>query len=158
MRELKSLPSSIAIDTGPLLLPITREPGWDKIRRLLVMHERGVVTLYVGLFNISELSYAMYRLGFDEETALKYSILVSERLNIIKDVQYATWMSKIRIRSYEHGYNIPWGDISSAAVALSLDIPVVALDEDKHFNYIALLGSELGRTIRIIRVVRDLKV
>jgi len=58
-KELKSLPSNIAIDTGSLILPITREPGWCKIRKLLHMHEEGEVMPHIGLFNISEIVYAM---------------------------------------------------------------------------------------------------
>ena len=66
MRGLRNLPSSIAIDTGPLLLPITRERGWNKVRELLEMHE------------------------IDMELALKYARLVYEKLEIVKDIRYTT--------------------------------------------------------------------
>ncbi len=158
MRGLRNLPSSIAIDTGPLLLPITRERGWNKVRELLEMHERGEITIYVGLFNICELAYAMYRLGFDMELALKYARLVYEKLEIVKDIRYTTWMSTLRVGAYEHKYNIPWGDISSAAVALTLNIPVIVLDEDKHFDHIALVSNKLGRTLQAIHIIKDLRI
>ena len=152
MRELRSLPDNIVIDTGPLLLPLTREPGWDKVRKLLVMHERGEITLHVGLFNIAELISAMHRLGYDMEISLRYATLVSEKLNVINDIQYTMWMGKLRVGAYQRGYNIPWGDISSAAVAISLNIPVLILDEDKHFDQIMMICNKLGNTIQIIRV------
>jgi len=66
MRGLRNLPSSIAIDTGSLLLPITRERGWNKVRELLEMHE------------------------IDMELALKYARLVYEKLEIVKDIRYTT--------------------------------------------------------------------
>lgn len=134
MRGLRNLPSSIAIDTGPLLLPITRERGWNKVRELLEMHE------------------------IDMELALKYARLVYEKLEIVKDIRYTTWMSTLRVGAYEHKYNIPWGDISSAAVALTLNIPVIVLDEDKHFDHIALVSNKLGRTLQAIHIIKDLRI
>lgn len=134
MRGLRNLPSSIAIDTGSLLLPITRERGWNKVRELLEMHE------------------------IDMELALKYARLVYEKLEIVKDIRYTTWMSTLRVGAYEHKYNIPWGDISSAAVALTLNIPVIVLDEDKHFDHIALVSNKLGRTLQAIHIIKDLRI
>ena len=134
MRGLRNLPSSIAIDTGPLLLPITRERGWNKVRELLEMHE------------------------IDMELALKYARLVYEKLEIVKDIRYTTWMSRIRVGAYEHKYNIPWGDISSSAVALTLNIQVIVLDEDKHFDHIALVSNKLGRTLQAIHIIKDLRI
>jgi len=46
------------------------------------------------------------------ELALKYARLVYEKLEIVKDIRYTTWMSRLRVGAYEHKYNIPWGDIS----------------------------------------------
>ena len=134
MRGLRNLPSSIAIDTGSLLLPITRERGWNKVRELLEMHE------------------------IDMELALKYARLVYEKLEIVKDIRYTTWMSTLRVGAYEHKYNIPWGDISSAAVALTPNIPVIVLDEDKHFDHIALVSNKLGRTLQAIHIIKDLRI
>lgn len=134
MRGLRNLPSSIAIDTGPLLLPITRERGWNKVRELLEMHE------------------------IDMELALKYARLVYEKLEIVKDIRYTTWMSTLRVGAYEHKYNIPWGDISSSAVALTLNIQVIVLDEDKHFDHIALVSNKLGRTLQAIHIIKDLRI
>ena len=134
MRGLRNLPSSIAIDTGSLLLPITRERGWNKVRELLEMHE------------------------IDMELVLKYARLVYEKLEIVKDIRYTTWMSTLRVGAYEHKYNIPWGDISSAAVALTLNIPVIVLDEDKHFDHIALVSNKLGRTLQAIHIIKDLRI
>ena len=130
MKELRNSPNNMAIDTGPLLLPLTREPGWDKIMKLLNSHENGEVVLHVGLFNIGELAYAMHRLGYDVDTSLRYAILVSEKLDVIGNLRYAIWMSRLRIGAYELRYNIPWGDISSATVAHLMEIPVIALDEE----------------------------
>ncbi len=152
MRELRSLPDNIVIDTGPLLLPLTREPGWDKVRKLLVMHERGEITLHVGLFNIAELVSAMHKLGYDMEVSLRYATLISEKMNVINDIQYTMWMGKLRIKAHQRRYNIPWGDLSSAAAAISLDLPVLILDEDKHFDQIMTICNELGNPIQIIRV------
>lgn len=152
MRELRSLPDNIVIDTGPLLLPLTREPGWDKVRKLLVMHERGEITLHVGLFNIAELVSAMHKLGYDMEVSLRYATLISEKMNVINDIQYTMWMGKLRIKAHQRRYNIPWGDLSSAAAAISLDLPVLILDEDKHFDQIMTICNELENPIQIIRV------
>jgi len=146
------LPDNIVIDTGPLLLPLTREPGWDKVRKLLVMHERGEITLHVGLFNIAELVSAMHKLGYDMEVSLRYATLISEKMNVINDIQYTMWMGKLRIKAHQRRYNIPWGDLSSAAAAISLDLPVLILDEDKHFDQIMTICNELENPIQIIRV------
>ena len=88
LRGLRNLPDNIVIDTGPLLLPLTQEQGWDKVRKLLVMHERGEITLHVGLFNIAELISAMHRLGYDMEISLRCATLISEKLNVINNIQY----------------------------------------------------------------------
>ncbi|RLG44157.1 MAG: hypothetical protein DRN78_00545 [Thermoproteota archaeon] len=146
------MPDNIVIDTGPLLLPLTREPGWDKVRKLLVMHERGEITLHVGLFNIAELVSAMHKLGYDMEVSLRYATLISEKMNVINDIQYTMWMGKLRIKAHQRRYNIPWGDLSSAAAAISLDLPVLILDEDKHFDQIMTICNELENPIQIIRV------
>jgi len=152
VKELKSLPSNIAIDTGPLLLPVTREPGWDKIRKLLDMHEKGEITLHIGLFNISELISAMYGLGYDVKTSLTYATLIYRRLNIVKDLQYTILMGRLQLKARELKYSIPWGDISSAATALRMKIPVLALDEDKHFNKILMVCNKLNMSIQVVRV------
>jgi len=151
-----SLPRSMAIDTGPLILPITRERGWEKIKKLLAFHERGELTLHVGLFNVVELIYVMHRLGYDVRTTMEYASLILDKLGIVRDDRYVLWMGKLRIEAYRHGYNIPWGDISSAATALTLNIPVIVLDEDKHFNRIIAICRKLGKTIRIVRI-KDLE-
>ena len=147
MRGLGSLPSNIAIDTGPLLLPVTREPGWDKIKELFAMHERGDLTLCLGLFNIIELIFAMHKLGYHMETSLRYSALIYEKFNVIRSLQYAVWMGKLRAKAYELNYAIPWGDISSAAVAIHMNIPVIVLDEDKHFNQVLTICDKLNLSL-----------
>ncbi|RLF13967.1 MAG: hypothetical protein DRJ66_06910 [Thermoprotei archaeon] len=152
MRGPKNSLSDIVIDTGPLLLPLTQEPGWNKIKKLLELHEKGKLTIHIGLLNISELIYAMYRLGYDMETSLRYAILVSNRLKVIKDIRYIIWMGRLRVSVHDLKYNIPWGDISSAAAALSMNIPVIVLDEDKHFDEIALICSKLGKSIQVLRI------
>ena len=151
-KGIKNLLKSIVIDTGPLLLPLTREYGWDRIRELLIMHEKGEVSLYIGLFNVAELVYILQRLGFDTDVSQKYAKLISERLNIVNTTRYVMWMGKLRVEAYKHGYNIPWGNISSAAAAATLNIPVLVLDEDKHFDRVIVLCKELGRTVEIIHV------
>ncbi len=152
MKELRKLSKNIAIDTGPLLLPLTREAGWESVKKILYMHERGELTLHVGLFNIGELASATYKLGFDAETALSYAKLVSEKLSVVEGTSYAMWLGMLRIESYRSKYNIPWGDISSASAALSMNIPVIVLGKDDHFKLLAKLCSNLGKTIRVIKV------
>lgn len=152
MRETWSLPDSIVIDTGPLLLPLTREQGWDRVRELLAMHEKGEIHLYIGVFNLAEMVYAVHRLGYSVETSMRYASLVSEKLGIVSGVQYVMWMGRLRLEARKHNYNIPWGDISSAAAAISLGIPVLVLNEDTHFTKIAAIGNKLGYTIQVIRV------
>lgn|GEM_PF-1995175 len=150
--ELKNLPNNIVIDTWPLLLPLTREPGWDKIRTLLNIHEKGRITLHIGLFNVSELVSAMHKLGFDMKTSLGYATLVYRKLNVVKSLQYALWMGKLKLKTYEHDYTVPWGDISSAAVAVHMNIPVLVLDEDKHFDQLLTICRKLNKQIQIIHV------
>ena len=152
MKELMNLSNSLVIDTGPLLLPLTREHGWRKVRKLLVMHEEGKVSLYVGLFNLAELIYAMHRLGYETGTSLRYAKLISEKLHVVNNISYMMWMGKLRVEAYRHRYNIPWGDISSTAVAISLDIPVLVLNEDKHFEQLMVICKELGKEIKVIHV------
>jgi len=116
------------------------------------MREKGGVSLYIGLFNVAELVYILQRFGFDADVSQRYAKLISERLNVINTTRYVMWMGKLRVEAYRHGYNIPWGDISSAAAAVTLNIPVLVLDEDKHFDQVIVLCKELGRAIEIIHV------
>ncbi|RLG05946.1 MAG: hypothetical protein DRN68_07830 [Thaumarchaeota archaeon] len=149
---MKSLPSKIVVDTGPLLLPLTREPGWKKIRSLLSLHEREQIKLYIGLFNIGELLHAAHKLGYNYSTATEYAALTSRELEVVANAEYALWMGRIKAEAAKQGYNIPWGNTSTIAAALHLNTPALALNQDKHFNQLAKICSNLGIQVNIIRV------
>jgi len=77
---------------------------------------------------------------------------MKERLKVIKNSQYATWMGKLLAKAYEHNYSISWRDISSAAVAVYMNIPVLVLDEDKYFDKLSTICRKLNKQIQIIHV------
>ncbi|RLF17284.1 MAG: hypothetical protein DRZ82_09970 [Thermoprotei archaeon] len=59
---------------------------------------------------------------------MKFAILVSNRLKVIKDAHYIIWMGRLKMSAHDFKYNIPWRDISSAAATLSMNISVIALN------------------------------
>ena len=142
----------MVVDTGPLILPLTREEGWEKVREVLAMHEEGEVVLHVGLFNVGELVSVTRRLGYDLDTSLRYATLVAERLSVVRDVSYAMWMGRLRVEASRLGYNVPWGDLSSVAAAVVLNVPVLALSRDKHFDVLAEVCVSYGASVQVIRV------
>ncbi|MCS7365822.1 MAG: hypothetical protein NDF54_10330 [archaeon GB-1867-035] len=152
MIELRNLPKNLTIDTGPLLLPLTREPGWKNVKNILATHEEGKITLNLGLFNIGELIYAAYRLGYNMETTLEYARLISDKLNIVKDQKYITWMGRLRIESYKHNYNIPWGNISSTSTAITQKTPLLILSRDKHFKQLTKICNKIKKPIKTIHI------
>ncbi len=150
--ELRRLPDTFVVDTGPLLLPLTREPGWRDVRRLIRLVENRRVRLLVGLFNLAELLHATRKLGYEEDVALEYARLVARWLDIVDDVGYAVLMGRLRAKVSESDLNVPWGDISSAAAAIHSGSPALALDGDAHFDALAEAASGLNLKLDIVRV------
>ena len=94
----------------------------------------------------------MHRMGYDRSLILEYASLVYEKLETINDIEYSMWMGILKAEAVRKGYNIPWGDISSAASALTTGSPVVVLDNDPHFKYIVEIVKELKKNIEIVRI------
>ena len=152
MRDPGKLPARLVVDTGILLLPLTREKGWRIARELLRLGEEGSIKLQTGLFNIAEMISVMHRMGYDRSLVLEYASLVYEKLETINNIEYSTWMGVLKAEAVEKKYNIPWGDISSAASALTTESPVVVLDNDPHFKYLAKIAKDLERNIEVLRI------
>ncbi len=62
------------------------------------------------------------------------------------------WMGVLKVEAVGKGYNIPWGDVSSAVSVLTTRNLVVVLDNDPHFKYIVEIVKELKKNIEIVRI------
>ncbi len=152
MSGLKRLPERIVVDTGILLLPLTREKKWRIARELLRLGEEGSIELGIGLFNIAEMVSVMSRMGYEKTLAIEYASLVCDKLNVIRDTDYSLWMGILKHKSMKKKYNIPWGDLSSASAAISTKSPVLVLDNDEHFTHIKEIVEDLDENLEVLRI------
>jgi hypothetical protein len=129
------------LDTGPFILTVSNEGGAEKIRRIVERHEAQEIEVFVHPNCLVEAYKVISEL--QNEKSVDSSVDPAE---IIRST-YATLsvlqneMSTIQLGRLRHKYrNKPWGDLSSASLALALssgsgkNVPVVILDHEAHFK------------------------
>ncbi len=132
----------LVFDTGPFLLLFTREEGSETARNMVLMHERGHLEIYMHPNNLAEAYRVIGRIRSEQSSLLIRDITPDEvvrsayaTLKVVSNVE-----TTLALGFLKHKYSSkPWGDLSSAALSISLskrgvNAPVVILDREKHFE------------------------
>jgi len=142
VRNLVSKPlKKLVFDAGPFILLFTNEEGSDIAKEAVLLHERGEIEIFMHPNNLVESYAVLSRISEEHPELLARNVEPSAvirsayaTLNVVYDEETAMKLGALKLR-YE---NKPWGDLSSAALALRLSdgekVPVIILDEEKHFE------------------------
>lgn len=138
----------LVFDAGPFILLFTNERGSDVAREAVLRHERGEIEVFIHPNNLAE----AYRI-LCEVKEMKPELLVRDvdpgvlvrsayaTLNVVYDEETTVNLGVLKLKYGDK----PWGDLSSAALALRLSneeqVPVVILDEERHFKDIKEVTS-----------------
>lgn len=138
----------LVFDAGPFVLLFTDEVGSDRARKAVIQHEEGKISIYIHPNNLSE----SYRV-IDEIRREKPELLTRDveprtvvrsaysTLNVFQDEKTTINLGRLKAKYRAK----PWGDLSSAALALTLSnkekVPVVILDGEKHFEDLEEVAS-----------------
>lgn len=131
----------LVFDAGPFILLFTNEKGTDLARKAVTLHERREIEIFIHPNNLAE-SYKVIS-GLKEERKRKLATPVEPEtvirsayasLHVLCDEETTLQLGKLRSKYLDK----PWGDLSSAALALRLSkaekVPIVVLDHEEHFE------------------------
>jgi len=135
------LPRRLVFDAGPFILLFTNEEGSEIARETVVLHEKGNVEVFIHPNNLAEAYQVISSIRREKpellikdvspETVVRSAYAT---LNILQDERTTVCLGALRLK---YRYK-PWGDLSSAALALRLSdqgkTPVIILNEEMHFE------------------------
>jgi len=145
MRDVKNLAGKplkrLVFDAGPFILLFTNEEGSDIAREAVLLHENGEIEIFMHPNNLVESYAVISRISKENPELLARKVEPSAvirsayaTLNVVYDEETALKLGALKLK-YE---DKPWGDLSSAALALRLSdgekVPVIILDKEKHFE------------------------
>jgi len=136
------------LDAGPFILLFTNEKGSEKARKLVLMHEESELELFIHPNNLAEAYRVISKIRAESpemlikdvnpETVIRSAYAT---LNVAQDDESTIRLGKLMMK-YR---NKPWGDLSSAALALSMSneekVAVIILDNERHFEDIVEVES-----------------
>jgi len=139
--ERPELPKRLVFDAGPFILLFTNERGSDVAREAVTLHERGEIEVFIHPNNLAEAYRVISRIREEKAELLTRDVepemvirSAYATLNVIQDEKTTVNLGMLKLRYGDK----PWGDLSSAALALRLSnetrMPVVILDEEEHFE------------------------
>jgi predicted nucleic acid-binding protein len=128
-------------DAGPFILLFTREKGSDVARRAVLKHEAGEIEISIHPNNLSEAYRVLSETKKTRPRLLEKDVdprivvrSAYATLNVVQDEMTTINLGTLKVKYRDK----PWGDLSSAALALRLSdeerIPVVTLDEERHLK------------------------
>lgn len=138
----------LVFDAGPFILLFTNEAGSAIARKAVTLHEKGEVEVFMHPNNLVEAYRVISKfrkmnpklLVRDVEPGLVVRSAYAT-LNVVQDERTTLELGGLKLK-YE---DKPWGDLSSAALALRLSerekVPVVVLDGERHFGDIEEVAS-----------------
>jgi len=131
----------LVFDAGPFILLFTKERGSEVARKTVLKHERGELQVFIHPNNLSEAYRVICEIQKTRPESLKKAVdprtvirSAYATLNVLQDETTTVNLGALKLRYADK----PWGDLSSAALALRLSnrekVPVVILNEEKHFQ------------------------
>lgn len=151
-KDVKSLESKrlkrLVFDAGPFILLFTDEAGSAIARKAVTLHESGEVEIFMHPNNLVEAYRVISKIRKENPKLLVKDVepIIVIRsayatLNVVHDERTTVELGELKLK-YE---DKPWGDLSSAALALRLSnrekVPIVILDEERHFRDIKEVTS-----------------
>lgn len=142
MKSSESKPlKRLVFDAGPFILLFTNEEGSEIARRAVLLHEKGEIEIFMHPNNLVEAFLVISRISLENPELLARKVEASAvirsayaTLNVVYDEETVFELGALKLK-YE---DKPWGDLSSAALALRLSdrekVPVIILDEERHFE------------------------
>lgn len=131
------------LDTGPLLLAFTEEENSDKVRQMIKRHEAREIELFVHPNNLVEAYKVISMIKRDKPELLRSKGIDPKEvvrsayatLSVIQDESATLHLAEMKLKHHDK----PWGDISSAALAISLSndeekVSVIILNHERHFK------------------------
>lgn len=146
----------LVFDAGPFILIFTKEEGSDVAREAVLKHEKGELEIFIHPSNLSE-AYRVIsmikeaRPKFLEKDVDPRLVIRSAyaTINVLQDEVTTINLGALKLKYRDK----PWGDLSSAALALRLSneekVPVVILDEEKHFEDISEVSTVKISDLRV---------
>lgn len=136
-----SILKTLVFDAGPFILLFTNEEGSISARRAITLHEKGEVEVFMHPNNLVEAFRVISKIRKEHPKMLvkdvKPEVAIRSAyatLNVVQDERTTLELGRLKLK-YE---DKPWGDLSSAALALRLSddekVPVVILDDERHFD------------------------
>jgi len=131
----------LVFDAGPFILMFTKEKGSDVAQEAVALHEKGEIEVFIHPNNLAEAYRVISKIRKEQAGLLTRDVepemvvrSAYATLNVIQDEKTTVNLGMLKLR---YGGK-PWGDLSSAALALRLSdetrTPVVILDEEEHFE------------------------
>ncbi|MEM2892604.1 MAG: hypothetical protein QW638_03330 [Candidatus Bathyarchaeia archaeon] len=131
----------LVFDAGPFILLFTNEKGSDLAREAIKLHERGEFEVFIHPNNLAEAYRVICEMRRKKPELLTRDVepemvirSAYATLKVIQDERTTVNLGILKLKYRDK----PWGDLSSAALALRLSdrtrTPVVILDQEEHFE------------------------
>ena len=146
----------LVFDAGPFILLFTREKGSDVARKVVIKHERRELEIFIHPNNLSEAYRVISEIKEATPELLERDVdprivvrSAYANINVIQDEMTTINLGALKLKYRDK----PWGDLSSAALALRLSnkekVPVVTLDEEKHFEDLSEISAIKISNLRV---------
>ena len=157
VKKLASKPlERLVLDAGPFILLFTNEVGSAIARKVVNLHEKGEIEVFMHPNNLVEAYRVISKMKQMNPKLLirdvEPSLVVRSAyatLNVMQDERTTLELSGLKLK-YE---DKPWGDLSSAALAMRLSereqVSVVILDGERHFGDIEEVASTKVSDLKI---------
>jgi predicted nucleic acid-binding protein len=144
----------LIFDTGPFLLLFTKEKGSMEAREAVLKYEEDKIEIFMHPNNLAEAYKVISQIRKENPSLLLKDLepeeIIRSAYATLKVIQDEAATVKLGMLKFKYS-DKPWGDLSSAALSLSLSeeekVPVVILDHEKHFDDIKEIS-----TIRISNI------
>jgi predicted nucleic acid-binding protein len=120
--------SRYVLDSYAVLVYMQREPGWERVKELLVGTAARQVELYMSVINLVEVKYRVARVSKNRH--LDFGAIDALPITRLSADQYVD-----RVIDLKADYPVPLADCFAAAAAMERNCPVVTGDpEFKRFQ------------------------
>lgn len=115
--------SRYVLDSFAILAFLQEEPGWQRVKELLVSAANGDAEVHISAINLAEVQYIIIRRGEDIDQRL--AALEALPFNIASADAYIPQVVELKA-----GYPVSLADCFAAALAQDLDCPLLTSDPE----------------------------